>query len=133
MFIGWGSAPYFSEFNAQGQLLFDAHMHGSYESYRAYRFAWTGAPAGAPAVAAVAGERDGAGDGLRELERRHPHRRLAACSRGPSPAALAPGRERPAQRLRDGDRDARRRPAYVAVQALDAAGNVLGTSPAIQG
>ena len=43
--IGWGSAPYFSELSAQGQLLFDAHMHGSYQSYRAYRFPWTGAPA----------------------------------------------------------------------------------------
>jgi len=46
MFVGWGSEPYFSEYSASGQLLFDAHMHGSYESYRAYRFAWTGAPAG---------------------------------------------------------------------------------------
>src|SRR5438045_4854993 len=28
-------------------------MHGSYQSYRAYRFAWTGAPAEAPAIAAL--------------------------------------------------------------------------------
>lgn len=28
VFIGWGSSPYFSEFSASGQLLFDAHMHG---------------------------------------------------------------------------------------------------------
>ena len=44
MFVGWGSEPYFSEYSAGGQLLFDAHMHGSYESYRAYRFPWIGAP-----------------------------------------------------------------------------------------
>ena len=54
MFVGWGSEPYFSEYSAGGQLLFDAHMHGSYESYRAYRFPWTGAPGGAPAIAAAA-------------------------------------------------------------------------------
>ena len=42
VFIGWGSEPYFSEFSAGGQLLFDAHMRGSYQSYRAYRFAVDG-------------------------------------------------------------------------------------------
>ena len=52
-FVGWGSEPYFSEFSAGGQLLFDAHMHGSYQSYRAYRFPWTGTPPDAPAIAAA--------------------------------------------------------------------------------
>ena len=44
MFVGWGAEPYFSEFSASGQLLFDGHMHGSYESYRTYRFPWVGTP-----------------------------------------------------------------------------------------
>ena len=48
VFIGWGAEPYFSEFSAGGQLLFDAHMHGTYESYRTYRFPWTGTPPGRP-------------------------------------------------------------------------------------
>ena len=39
-FAGWGAAPYFSEFSPSGQLLFDAHMHGTYQSYRGYRFPW---------------------------------------------------------------------------------------------
>ena len=30
-FVGWGAEPYFSEFSPSGQLLFDAHMHGSYQ------------------------------------------------------------------------------------------------------
>ena len=57
VFVGWGSEPYFSEFSADGQLLFDAHWHGSYQSYRAYRFPWTGTPASPPrsAVASAAG------------------------------------------------------------------------------
>ncbi|HEX4467527.1 MAG TPA: arylsulfotransferase family protein [Solirubrobacteraceae bacterium] len=50
-FIGWGANPYFSEFSPSGTLLYDAHLHGSYESYRGYRFAWTGEPAEAPAIA----------------------------------------------------------------------------------
>ncbi len=45
VFVGWGSEPYFSEFSPSGQLLYDAHWHGSYQSYRAYRFPWTGTPA----------------------------------------------------------------------------------------
>ena len=43
-----------------------------------------------------------------------------------------PGRDRRAHRLRDLAR-ARRRRAYVAVQALDAAGAVIGTSTTIRG
>ena len=53
MFVGWGAEPYFSEFSASGQLLLDGHMHGSYESYRTYRFPWVGTPSTAPAIAAV--------------------------------------------------------------------------------
>ena len=51
MFIGWGAEPYFSEFTAlRAQLLFDAHLHGSYQAYRGYRFPWTGAPGRQPAA-----------------------------------------------------------------------------------
>ncbi|HEX5851462.1 MAG TPA: arylsulfotransferase family protein, partial [Solirubrobacteraceae bacterium] len=55
VFLGWGAKPYFTEFSAQGKLLFDAHMHGTYQSYRAYRAAWAGQPRDAPAIAASAG------------------------------------------------------------------------------
>ena len=54
LFIGWGAQPYFSEFNAAGQLVYDAHWHGSYQSYRSYRFQWTGAPPHGPALAVTA-------------------------------------------------------------------------------
>jgi hypothetical protein len=52
-FVGWGALPYFSEFSPSGQLLFDAHMHGTYQSYRGYRFPWTGAPGQPPASRAL--------------------------------------------------------------------------------
>ena len=54
LFIGWGAQPYFSEFNSANQLVYDAHWHGSYQSYRSYRFPWTGAPPHGPALALTA-------------------------------------------------------------------------------
>ncbi len=51
-FVGWGQQPYFSEFNSQGQMVFDGRFVGSNSSYRAYRFPWTGTPSVGPAVAA---------------------------------------------------------------------------------
>ena len=103
VFIGWGSAPYFSEFSAGGQLLFDAHMPGSYESYRAYRFPWTGAPATPPAIA-VSPPAGAAAQGAAPLtvyaswngDTRTASWRVLA---GPSAQQLAPVAAAPAQRL----------------------------------
>ena len=50
-FIGWGSAPVFSEFDAEGNLLFSGRYPQGTNSYRAYRFEWEGQPAEPPAVA----------------------------------------------------------------------------------
>jgi hypothetical protein len=54
-FAGWGGKnPRFSEFGADGTLLFDeifVSPHSS--SYRAYRFAWRGHPTDRPAAAAI--------------------------------------------------------------------------------
>src|SRR5262249_9708438 len=52
VFVGFGSTPFFSQFAADGRLLFDASLPQDDGSYRAYRFAWHGRPATAP-VAAV--------------------------------------------------------------------------------
>ncbi|HEY2216337.1 MAG TPA: arylsulfotransferase family protein, partial [Solirubrobacteraceae bacterium] len=51
--VGWGEAPYFSEFSPGGALLFDAHLPATYESYRAYRLPWAGQPVDTPALAVV--------------------------------------------------------------------------------
>lgn len=58
VFIGWGSAPYLSEFSREGRLLFAAQFPPEVESYRAYRSPWTGRPDEKPAIAAEAGEGD---------------------------------------------------------------------------
>ena len=130
LFIGWGAQPYFSEFTASNQLVYDAHWHGSYQSYRAYRFTWTGAPPHGPALAVTAAH-SGAlsayvswnGDtrtaSWRVLAGSSPHglQPVAAVARAGFETTIAvPGK-----------------PRYLAVQGLDADGNVLGTSSTVAG
>ncbi len=133
LFVGWGSEPYFSEFSAGGQLLFDAHMRGSYQSYRAYRFPWTGAPTEAPAIA-IAAPAQPAGGAVTVYASWNGDTRAASWRvlAGPSPAQLAPV----AEAARSGFQTAIATPgpeADVAVQALDASGAVLATSPTVAG
>jgi Arylsulfotransferase (ASST) len=130
-FIGWGAAPYFSEFSASGQLLFDAHMVGSYQSYRAYRFPWTGTPSSAPAIAA---SQASAGGPVTVYASWNGDTRTATWRvlAGPARGQLAPV----SAASRSGFETTIATPGperYVAVQALDAAGAVLGTSPTIVG
>ncbi|HWY17355.1 MAG TPA: arylsulfotransferase family protein [Solirubrobacteraceae bacterium] len=131
VFVGWGSQPYFSEFSAAGQLLYDAHWHGSYQSYRAYRLPWTGTPAAPPAIAAEAAGSSApvnvyaSWNGATEVVA---WRVLA----GMSPSALAPV----AGAAKSGFETTIATPGpeqYVAVQALNGAGAVIGTSPTIKG
>jgi hypothetical protein len=130
MFVGWGSEPYFSEYSASGQLLFDAHLHGSYESYRGYRFPWTGTPAGAPLLAAV----PAAGGRVSVYASWNGDTRTASWQllAGSSPTTLAPVASAP----RSGFETAIATPGaapYVAVRALDASGAVLSVSRTIRG
>jgi hypothetical protein len=130
MFVGWGPEPYFSEYSASGQLLFDAHMHGSYESYRAYRFPWTGSAPGVPAIAAAAapGGRATVYASWNGDTRTASWRLLA----GASAQTIAPV----ATVARSGFETSMTTPGaapYVAVQALDASGAVLNSSSTIPG
>jgi Arylsulfotransferase (ASST) len=130
-FVGWGSEPYFSEFDPSGQLLYDAHMHGSYESYRTYRFPWTGAPTSAPAIAATTTH---AGGPVTVYASWNGDTRTARWQllAGPSTRQLAPV----ASAARAGFETSIATPGperFVAVQALDASGAVLGTSRTIAG
>ena len=126
VFVGWGSQPYFTEFDREGRVLLDGRfgVDGT-DSYRVYRFAWTGRPADAPAVTV---ERDGdAGrtayvswNGATEVAR---WQVLA----GPSGQSL----HRVGERAREGFETAlpfETDEAFVAVRALNARGAVLGTS-----
>jgi hypothetical protein len=50
-FAGWGSLPNFTEFSRKGKVLLNATLPNQVNSYRAYRFRWSGHPAGKPALA----------------------------------------------------------------------------------
>ncbi len=125
-FIGWGEQPYFSEFNASGALLFDGRLAGSYESYRAYRFAWTGSPTERPALAAIASRHGGP---VRAFASWNGDTRTASWKvfAGSSPHHLVPV----ASALRKGFETTITTPGrerYLAVQAFSASGQLLAVS-----
>jgi Arylsulfotransferase (ASST) len=51
-FVGWGQLGRISEFGPDGKLLFDATLPAADDTYRAYRFAWTGEPSTPPTATA---------------------------------------------------------------------------------
>ncbi len=55
VFVGWGSQRFFTEFGADGQVVFEGEIAKGADNYRAYRFPWSGRPRTAPAVAAARG------------------------------------------------------------------------------
>jgi hypothetical protein len=52
-FVGWGALPRFSEFDREGELLFDAALPPGYNTYRAYRYEWVGEPDTRPTAIAA--------------------------------------------------------------------------------
>ncbi|HWB23715.1 MAG TPA: arylsulfotransferase family protein [Gaiellaceae bacterium] len=50
--VGFGTAPYFTEYSADGKVLFDAKLPPGGQNYRALRLPWTGKPALQPEIAA---------------------------------------------------------------------------------
>jgi hypothetical protein len=129
MFVGWGSAPSLSEFSRDGELLMNAGFPSECESYRAFRFPWSGHPTEAPALAA---------------ERRSENRvALYASWNGATEVAAwevisgpRPNRLRPLGSVpRDGFETpmlAQTRDRYVAVRARDGSGKELGTSTSVE-
>ncbi|MGH3144755.1 MAG: arylsulfotransferase family protein [Rubrobacter sp.] len=128
-FIGWGSGPLFSEFSREGELLFGARFPPESESYRTFRFPWSGRPQDKPAVVAEAGNDDRitlhaswngatqvaawqvlAGPGAEELEG------LVSVARKGFETEITVHTAEP----------------YVGVQARDASGKLLGTSEAVR-
>ena len=50
--VGWGTAPYFTEYTDGGRVVFDARLPEGGQSYRVLRFPWTGKPNLPPAAKA---------------------------------------------------------------------------------
>jgi hypothetical protein len=128
VFIGWGSAPVFSEFSRDGELIFNGRFPLNHSSYRAYRFPWVGQPTEPPdlAVRVVGTESQvyASWNGATEVA----SWRVIA---GPAPEQM----EAVGEAERDGFETSIRVDTvaeWYSVQALDAGGAIIGTAVAIQ-
>jgi hypothetical protein len=124
--VGWGSVPQVTEYGAGGQLLVDLSLSAA--SYRAFRSLWVGDPMTLPSVAAAL---HGSGTDVwvswNGDTRAVSWRVMAGATRARLVRAAGPLRRRGFETLIM----LRRHYPYIAVQALSAAGHVLGTSRTI--
>jgi hypothetical protein len=128
--VGYGGVPAISEFGKDGSLLFDAHQPLDMSFYRAFRFPWSGRPLSPPAVLASlnnTGEETivhASWNGATEVAS---WRVLAGEHQGSLAAQTT---------IRisgyESSTTLPQKYAYVAAQALDSAGHVLGTSLTVQ-
>ncbi len=130
-FIGWGgSVPYFTEIGTNGKTVLEGrYLRKDIDSYRAFRAPWVGTPRVAPAVAA---RRSGAAatvvsmswNGATEVKRWR-------IKSGPTATSTVSLATVPLSGFETTMRAATTQP-FVQVEALDAAGAVLGTSAAVR-
>ena len=125
-FVGWGEQPYITEFSPSGEVVFDARLPPPGQSYRAYRVPWSATPTSPPSIA-VRPAGPGAATIYASWNGATAVRSWRVLS-GDAASTLAPV----LSLARNGFETAISLPAahpWFAVQALDAGGQVLGTSP----
>jgi Arylsulfotransferase (ASST) len=131
-FVGWGDQPEFTEFAADGTIVFDVHFPsssaGTISSYRALKYPWTGDPTDLPAVAA----QRGTGAAMTVSASWNGATEVASWDvlAGPDRTHLTTVTSGPKHGFETAIHATTNDP-YVAVQALDANGAVLATSPVI--
>jgi len=129
VFVGWGSAPFLSEHDREGKLLFEARFPGEVESYRAFRFPWTGLPKDRPAVSVELGRENRATlyaswNGATEVN-------AWEVMAGPGPGDLESLGSAPRKGFETAIAFTTDEP-YAAVGAKDRSGRTLGASEAIE-
>jgi hypothetical protein len=127
--MGYGGLPNFTEFDASGHVLLDGTLGKNVQNFRTYLSPWSAHPATTPSLAVqshsagtvtVAASWNGATE-------------VASWQvlAGASPTSLTPV-ARASKRGFQTSITVTSRPAYVAVQALNAAAAVIGRSPTIR-
>lgn len=129
VFVGWGSQPFFSEFDPSGKLVYDASFPSARQSYRDHRQPWTGQPTDAPAIAAELAGRGwtrvfASWNGATEVSRWDVLAGRSSARLSVVGSSLRLGFET-AVAVATGE-------PLVAVRAVDASGVVLGTSAAVR-
>jgi outer membrane protein assembly factor BamB len=126
VFVGWGGWPYISEIDRNGRVVFDAYFgHGKKpgedaDTYRAYRMAWRGHPTDPPAIAVAGGKVYVSWNGATDVARWQ----VLAGKANDDLAVVATVKK-------SGFETAipfRASGSYIAVQALDSNGKVIGVS-----
>jgi outer membrane protein assembly factor BamB len=126
VFVGWGGWPYISEIDRNGRVVFDAYFgHGKKpgedaDTYRAYRMAWRGHPTDPPAIAVAGGKVYVSWNGATDVARWQ----VLAGEANDDLAVVATVKK-------SGFETAipfRASGSYIAVQALDSNGKVIGVS-----
>jgi hypothetical protein len=128
-FVGWGSQPYFTEFSRRGRQLFSLHFNSPLQSYRGYRFPWSGQPTTPPSIAASA-----SGSGTTVYASWNGATEVTAwevlTGSSQDPASMTPVGNFTKTDFETTMSISSNQP-YVAVQALNSAGQVIGTSAAV--
>ncbi len=126
--VGFGSQPWITEFDSRGRAAFDARFVDANQSYRAYRYPWSGTPATPPSI----GTRTSKGtttvyaswNGSTEVVRWQVLGGNSATSLKPVASASKAAFETPIKLPH--------RSTYVSARALDSHGHVLGTSKPVK-
>jgi hypothetical protein len=130
-FVGWGSAPYFTEFaTGSGRQLFSLHFKKPLQSYRGFRFPWWGQPRTPPSVAASAkGSQTIVYASWNGATTVSAWQVLAGS--GTNPSSMSKVGRFPKSYFETTMTITSKQP-YIAVQALNSAGQVIGTSAAVR-
>lgn len=128
VFVGWGSQRWFTEFDAQGNVVFDGRIARGNDNYRAFRYPWAGYPINPPQVVATA--EDG------KVSARVSWNGATDVARwellgGANPGALAPIGSAPYGGFETAV-SGNGTPAVVALRAYDATGKVLTTTTPVR-
>jgi hypothetical protein len=127
--LGYGGLPNFTEFDASGHVLLDGTLGKNVQSFRTYLAPWSGQPTTAPSLIAQPGSAGTVAvavswNGATNVASWH-------VLAGSSPGGLAPVATAPKTGFQTAITADTAGP-YLAVQALDDSGAVIGTSPTVK-
>jgi hypothetical protein len=122
--LGYGRLPNFTEYDASGHVLLDGTLGSNVQNFNTFLSPWSGQPAGAPSAVVTGSAVAASWNGATNVA----SWRVLAGSSSTTLAAVASGAKTGFQTTISLPAPA----AYVAVQALDPNGAVLGTSPTIK-
>jgi len=128
-FVGWGQAPYFTEYGRGGRQLFSFHFHSPpLQSYRAYRFPWWGQPTIPPSLAVSA-----TSSGATAYASWNGATTVASwvLLAGPDPTTMQPVATAPKTSFETALTTSNTGPSF-AVEALDSSGHPLAISNPVQ-